>query len=128
MGNTLENKAKFFAQYWGQTVIADVNSAGEEVIYPATGSNMYRFDESILVLKNISSMSKKDALEVCMASRQDVKWSKMNLENLIVFATHFSQWNIRGVELFRSKGYALPFISLSVETMVEYGWIKLKED
>lgn len=27
----------------------------------------------------------------------------------------------------RSKGYALPWMGISIKTMVEYGWVKLKE-
>jgi hypothetical protein len=31
-------------------------------------------------------------------------------------------------DYLRSKGYALPWMDLSVEDLVEYGWIKLKEN
>lgn len=31
-------------------------------------------------------------------------------------------------DYLRSKGYALPFMGISVETMIEKGWIKLKEE
>ena len=32
------------------------------------------------------------------------------------------------VDYLRSKGYALPWMDLSVEDLVKYGWIKLKEN
>ena len=31
------------------------------------------------------------------------------------------------VDYLRNKGYALPWMNLSVQDMVDYGWIKLKE-
>jgi DNA polymerase III gamma/tau subunit len=44
---------------------------------------------------------------------------------------HFSASRVVGyiqiVDYLRSKGYALPWMGLSVETLQEYGWIKLAE-
>ena len=31
-------------------------------------------------------------------------------------------------DCLRSKGYALPYMDLSVDNLIEYGWIKLKEN
>lgn len=125
MKNNLENKAKFFAQYLKQEVYNYGNYKARTLdpTYLITGS--LQLSSGWLELKPLSCMNKSDALDVCVVSREDVKWMNMKLESLIVFATHFSQWNIRGVEILRSKDYALPYIGLSVETMVEYGWIKL---
>ena len=36
--------------------------------------------------------------------------------------------SIKTGDYFRSKGYALSYMGLSVEDLVEYGWIKLKEN
>ena len=35
---------------------------------------------------------------------------------------------IQSLDYLRSKGYAVPYMDLSVEDLVEYGWIKLKEN
>lgn len=35
--------------------------------------------------------------------------------------------NLRIFDYLRSKGYALPWMGVSVEKQIEYGWIKLKE-
>ena len=36
--------------------------------------------------------------------------------------------NVMGtIDFLRSKGYVLPFMGLSVETLIEYGWVKLTE-
>lgn len=29
-------------------------------------------------------------------------------------------------DYLRSKGYAVPFMGLSVETLIEYGWVRLR--
>lgn len=34
---------------------------------------------------------------------------------------------IETIDYIRSKGYALPWMGLSVEQQIEYGWIKLKD-
>lgn len=34
---------------------------------------------------------------------------------------------IQVIDYLRSKGYVLPWMGLSVEKLVEYGWVKLKE-
>jgi hypothetical protein len=31
-------------------------------------------------------------------------------------------------DYLRSKGYALPWMGLSVDELVEYGWVKLKDN
>ena len=36
--------------------------------------------------------------------------------------------SVRIFDFLRSKGYALPYNGLSVEQLIEYGWIKLKID
>ena len=46
MENNLENKAKFFAQHWGQKVLSDVTNGGERILYPIEKSNMYRIEQS----------------------------------------------------------------------------------
>jgi len=62
MENTLENKSKFFALYWGQEVIKDTIGG---VGYPVEGSNIaLNIETSFLHLKPLSSISDEDAIEV----------------------------------------------------------------
>jgi len=123
MENILENKAKFFSQYWGQTVIEDVNNAGDKVIYPVVVSNMNRFEESILVLKPLSSITDEDAmfindLEIWNYEINDVGKVKNILMNCIYYNRGATKTHV--YDYLRSKGYALPYMGLSVETLVEY--------
>lgn len=174
----IESKTKFFAQYWGQLVIEDVTNSGLLSAYPILGSNMYRIQESHLLLKTLSSITDEDAIEVAKLAHQLPKGNFKVLRrdergNIIYVETDFSSVGIKYfisirykygtvcaqicfsetptekysqntvsigqisisserpvpyiaiVDFLRSKGYAIQFMGLSVEQMVEAGWIKL---
>lgn len=46
----------------------------------------------------------------------------------IYFSIGSSNYNYEEITYLRSKGYALPWMGLSVEQQIEYGWIKLIEE
>jgi hypothetical protein len=140
MENTLENKAKFFAQYWGQDVLAYCFRDGvyevEEVQteYPIMEAiNQYK--DSKLELKHISSISDEDAINIAKEIFVDEFIEFSNKETVIESArkhiqlVEYQYFNkIDRIDCFRSKGYALPYNGLSVEKQIEYGWVKLKEN
>ncbi len=105
LDNTIQNKAKFFALYWGQEVIVDTDNSGKKQIYPVHWSNMYRFEESYLELKDPSDFKDYNILRYIIM-RED-------------FPIFYSEY-------MRSQGYAFWYLGLSVEKQIEYGWIKLK--
>ena len=115
-----ENKAKFFAQYWGQKVVSHLE-------YPDLSTNTidgalikkYSEEDYFLILKPLSSISDEDARFICSLHKvisTDYKWLFLGI-------------NLSGydVDYLRLKGYAVPAFGLSVEEMVEAGWIKLIE-
>lgn len=128
MENTLDNKAKFFAQYWGQFVIQDVDSAGKEVLYPVERSNMYRFEESILVLKPLSAITNEDAKGMpgfpWESKERMFKYYSFDFCGVSLLLKDLKPIDF---DYLRSKGYALPFLGLSVESQISYGWVKLAE-
>jgi hypothetical protein len=107
MKNTLENKAKFFAQYWGQKVL-NFNDSGaiSNARYEVQGD----MDENMfLELKPLSIISDEDAVKLGYGNSQHLRSSILyNIDEL------------------RQLGYAIDWCGLSVEQLVEYGWIKLK--
>lgn len=145
--NTLENKAKFFAQYWGQHLI--IMGSFLRIIDHLTLGNIENDD--ILQLKPLSQISDEDVIQGIMITYNktyeylgeilEVKhyntFSSITTtragENFKTFRS-FHHWNgnrkIGSMECdyLRSKGYALPWMDLSVEDLVEYGWVKLKEE
>ncbi len=164
MENTIENKAKFFAQYWGQEVLSDFTDKGKRCLYPIVVSNFYNIEKPdvYLELKPLSQITYEDAIEVSKVSGQDIftviekhnnidilvrpskKWRKnntweanqtikINSENCTVYYDNGESWDdnynydlgLQAYDFLRSKSYALPYMDLSVENMIEYGWVKL---
>ena len=138
--NILENKARFFAQYWCQKIIC----------FPHN-KNPIRYDnpnkllagtferKAYLQLKPLSQISDEDAIDVSKIFGLGHLSGAIKELILSIFRTSINDsgttsstngiknW-MQVFDYLRSKGYALPYMGLSVEDLVEYGWIKLKED
>lgn len=139
MENILENKAKFFAQYYAQRVLCV--KGGNPNFMPVSHWNTIQtydhFKDSWLELKHLSSITDEDAIEVCEMSYRDLsqqdKSERLEIGKRIVKGcisddpSYFSALLFITVyQYLQSKGYALPYMGLSVEKQVEYGWVKLK--
>lgn len=59
-----ENKARFFAQYWGQLVLRSLTNGGNFHLYQVGFGNQYYNELDYLELKPFSSISDEDAIEV----------------------------------------------------------------
>ena len=138
--NILENKARFFAQYWSQKIIC----------FPYN-KNPIRYDNpnkllagtfernAYLQLKPLSQISDEDAIEVSKIFGLGHLSGAIKELILSIFRTSINDsgttsstngiknW-IQVFDYLRSKGYALPYMDLSVEDLIEYDWIKLKEN
>ena len=144
--NTLENKAKFFAQYWGQKIIC----------FPHN-KNPIRYDNpnkllagtfernAYLELKPLSQISDEDALwtinnhyfkfenPILELSKLKALTKEIHISYIFNDATRhliLKPENLypHNYDYLRSKGYALPYMDLSVEDLIDYGWVKLKEN
>lgn len=140
MENTLENKAKFFALYWGQKVVHYNNNLGGL----RNISQEHFNDDSYLELTPSYQITDEDAKRVCEIF--DVSYnnnpndeSHFDLEGALEWIEAFYEepagYYVDGYagnqllsasDYLRSKGYALPYMGLSVEKQIEYGWVKLK--
>ena len=146
--NTLENKAKFFAQYWGQYVLyftSDFLRKIDNLTLDSVENDDY------LELKPLSQISDEDVIqgitylynktyedlgEILEVKHYNTFSSITTTRTGENFKTYRSihHWKgtkrIRSAEAdyLRSKGYALSYMNLSVEDLVEYGWVKLKEN
>ena len=142
--NTLENKAKFFAQYWGQHVLyfsSDFLRKIDNLTLDSIENDDY------LELKPLSQVSDEDAIELMRLKIEskgvfDIKTIEIENKTLdgYTFIVKYKNWDDERVgfvfnghtnplsfyDYLRSKGYALPWMDLSVEDLVEYGWVKLK--
>lgn len=139
MKNTLENKVKFFANYWGKELLW----ANKGQINPFEICTSYIYQNiavSYLELTLLSQISDKDLLKI---SR--MMFPNSDIRN--VGANEFSFWyDVRGAnkgrwfhksdywgnlntqqsDYLRSQSYALSWMGIKVDTLIEWGWIKLK--
>lgn len=178
-----ENKAKFFALYWGQEIFRyrNVDKISPQAInihvdyYTLNPTVVFEF--GYIVLKPLSSISDEDAIEVAkichqmdngweIVKRNNTEFGSVHLhrkgnvndiyhtsitfhyaevianhhflktedDDAVSFKVNIGKINLTEkkpvpyiaiVDYLRSKGYALPWMGLSVEEMVEAGWIKL---
>lgn len=138
MENTLENKARFNALYFGQKVYWQENGEGGKSLPPIEVNpiTLIESEHCKMLLKSISSITDEDALEVAnilTIDKEDLvlDWKQEMIEILSSeFATTANSLHrfSHACDWLRSKGYALPYMGLSVEKLIEYGWIILIEN
>lgn len=139
MKNTLENKAKFFAQYLGQKVLL---SEEGDLMTVGLHSSTWRYDikNYKLQLKPFSQITDEDAIEAAKI----MDWFPLNerggkvinpelIEEFKNTWYHILDWetSLKGqldvTDFIRSRGYALPYMGIPIEQQIEYGWVKLVE-
>ena len=108
--NTLENKRKFFAQYWGQKILLHVIDV-DDILLLLNNEIDNDIKNWLLYLKPVSQISDEDAINLGYG-----------------YASHLKSNLDRNIDQLRNLGYTLPWMDLSVEDLVEYGWVKLKEN
>lgn len=134
--NTLENKAKFFALYWGQNVkFWTLN--GSENLQKVSHTYMTKaiLEGSTLELIPLPQISDEDAINVAKINgllksppyRVNLAIESVRLAFLEVVSWGGLSMPVQMLDYLRSKGYALPFLDLSVDDLVDYGWIKLSD-
>lgn len=136
MENTLENKSKFFAQYWGQNIM--IWNEGNMSIPPQKVGISYMTKYGVLnrklELKPISSITENEVNKIAeyyMYSAYNAKLKEDKIHFEFIHGDLQSSGSIYilsdySLDFLRSLGYALPWMGLSVEDMITFGWIKLK--
>jgi hypothetical protein len=128
--NNLENKAKFFTQYWERKVFMISTDALVQQNVNSFFMGKFFNKNSIVELIDILQITDEDAIEVAKL----LGWIEHDEDIKIQQALDFinggdDSCDLKSycsvVDLLRSKCYALPYLDLSVEDLIEYGWIKL---
>ena len=121
--NTLENKARFFAQYWWQEVFL-LNSNKYRITKSRFNAETLK-QECSLELKPLSHISDEDAIEVSKIFGLGHLSGAIKELILSIFRTSINDsgttsstngiknW-LHVFDYLRSKGYALPYMGLSV--------------
>lgn len=128
--NTLKNKQKFIAHYLEQRVLVFTNSVSG-VIDVIDHITLEDVDNCYLQLTPLSQITDEDAVEVSEIA--GLNPHKNTIEILIKYGIEFSNDDRIYADIFvyqylQSKGYALPWMGLSVEELISYGWVKLKQN
>ena len=146
--NTLENKAKFFAQYFGQHILYFSSDFLRKIDNLTLDSIE---NDDFLELKPLSHISDEDVIQgitYLYNITREALGEILEIKHYCTFSSittieigcnfktsrsihHWSGTKKIGsfeADYFRSKGYALHYMDLSVEDLVEYGWVKLKEE
>ena len=133
-------KPTFFAQYWGQNVICNDDYIWRSNETFDTVLSIYNGDLSkwYAVLNSIDQISEEDCILISKivypefnekeiqnaVNRIKIHIDKYGIEYF--FGEDINSNTIKIIDFFRSKGYALPWMYISVEEQVKLGWIKLK--
>ena len=152
MENNTENKAKFFAQYWGQEVLKypGLNPVFEiqwqEFNPHIENEEIKPIQDGYLELKPLSSITDEDAIEVSSLLTQEkyivvertdqyISLSKGKYDFFIWFdgeilfnndnASQLPLERMHVYDFFRLNGFALPWNGISVQEQIERGWVKL---
>jgi len=130
--NSNINKAKFMALYYGQNVFSypnkvepfDENSGG--LIEMCSGTY---FDQAFLSLRSISSLTETEIREChnLMQFSGDANFIVPNemLATITMGMKMGALWQ-NCSDYLRSIGILIPWMDLSVEDLVEYGWVKIQ--
>lgn len=131
-----ESKARFFAQHAGQKVFftshlqdkPHINNWGSKLINKS----------DFLLLTNLSDITDEEAIKVAKLmypkdnhnDKDCLIWGKEIVVEILQGQTDKDVVWFAGIlpviDYLRSKGYALPWMGLSVEDLVNAGWVKLK--
>lgn len=124
MENTLENKSKFFAQYYYQNIL------NGKTLKVSIKRQVSKFD--YISLKPLSSITDEDKYKVytylnLRMNMTTLRYEYESTQDSVIREYTSNTINVNCIDYLRSKGYALPFMGLSVDTLIEYGWVKLKK-
>lgn len=128
---------RFFALYWSQKVFVNPILSTEPVanIYGFDIPDPDDFEHEFLELKPLSSISDEELNRIEFGGALDQITVEFFPDN---YNNHWVVKDVDGLEVgagylcckdfdyLRSRGYALPYMGVSPDTLVEWGWVKLK--
>jgi hypothetical protein len=115
--NTIENKVKFFALYWGSVIYNKEYKSRFTMLYSLLEGYSIEVGD-VLELTSLSAITDEDAIKVGYVG---------NFHFLDEYKSQFklNTFSVKAADYLRSKGYVLPYMDLSVDDLIEYEWVKL---
>lgn len=143
MENNIENKARFFAMYFGQEIRVWEGMPFNKSFISSSSLSHESVGNSFLELKPISSISDEDFNKLLKSDKYIIqsvsnqfgvstvylKWNSDDYVGDFGYSSYSlcdNEFNQLQIDFLRSKSYAIPFNGLSVEELINRGWIKLK--
>ena len=122
--NTLANRIKFFGQYFGQKVLRHKDWKNCVENNPLTEDWFHK--GMILELKSLDNISNEEIEFIFKTEYHQPIDNLVNIlmSNLDSYNTFFVS---EIVDKIRLNGFSWPWMDLSVQDLIDYGWIKLKE-
>ena len=128
--NTIDKKVKFFSIYWGLCI---VNFRGK-IISVHCAIDEKPIADCFLELKPLESISDEDAINIGKYRYNYPKMMTYTEIGKCIISDYLNrsskvefQLEQYEIDYLRSKGYALPWMDLSVQDLINYGWVKLIE-
>lgn len=121
---TLQNKERFFALYWEQDV--GMREYGRQTRF--VDANFMRYPkDSYLFLKHISSITSEQAIEITRLlgeSKKEIpdKYAIDFVRGFLSDENNIPAWVS---DHLRERRFAVSWNGITVEEMVEAGWVKL---
>ena len=133
MENTTENKLKFFAQYFGQRVLKNKNlnePFNKDVVYDMLFDSYVNkhIDFFYIELRSIDSITDDECVELYdllfdFPSAETHVFAKICKIKFLIENEDYSQTL---TDFLRSKGFLVPFLNLTTDQILEFGWAKIK--
>ena len=120
MKNTIENKQRFFDAYSGQKIF---RYSWNEELYTNRYLDQDKLHKYTAELNSLSEISDDHLLWLGKNYNADLDYCKDLVRRYLSIP-----WliNYEVSDYLRSKGYLLPFMDLTIEKILEYGWAVLK--
>jgi len=133
MENTTENKLKFFALYYGQDVLRHEKwkLASDKI----SGISSLLSKNYHLELRSIESITDEECIELfdLTANPKTLILLVDNINKIHQIRFHIN-WKLANnksfeqieIDWFRLKGFLVPFMNLTTDQIIEFGWAKIK--
>lgn len=147
MENNINNKAKFFALYFGQKFVhtgegRPIKALGNEIVMNYENSDKFQLccysNQRAVELKPLSEITDEDAVELAkiMGMQEETEYvfiGKILANNVFDNSDEMSETTIynmhcQATDYLRLRGYAVQWYDLTVEEQVSRGWVQLKEN
>ncbi len=125
-----QEKARFFALYWRQHILRSLlwaDSIQSCKLYPDVVGNdeKYKFYLLLTPLSMITDTDRYEVAGILGLLNSDSFIDCLSKEDNI-YKSGITRV-VEAIDYLRSRGYALPYMGISVQQQIEKGWIKLKE-